>query len=57
MLLGNREYVVIQKKKYLTNVDLKELGYLMRIHRIKDWYTEKGIELYYECKSLYEYLK
>ena len=38
-------------------MNLKELGCLMKIKGIQDRYTEKGLELYYECKSLYEYLK
>ena len=41
------------KKKHLTNVDLKELSCLIKIHGIQDCYAEKGLELYYECKSLY----
>ena len=46
-----------RRKKHLTSVDLKELGCLMKMNGIQDRYTEKGLELYNECKSLYEYLK
>ena len=46
-----------RKKKHITNVDLKELSCLMKMHGIEDRYIEKGLDLYYKCKSLYEYLK